>query len=243
MTGTAMTEAEEFRKIYNLEVVAILTHKDMIRDDETDLVYRNEVAQVQRGDRRDRRDAGARPAGPGRYRQRREVGSPFDDAQRRGVKHETLNVKFHEKESGIVAHTGRTARSRSRRTWPAGAPTSSRAGTRRASLRNPPQAWPEPGRGRQGDVRRCAGRGEGGHRRGPRAGRRGRRPAHHRHRAPRQPADRQPAPRPGGPPRRPRVVAVLPVPRGRPDEAVRLDRVKGSWSASVSRTTSASSRA
>src|SRR5205814_9323397 len=42
MTGTAMTEAEEFHKIYNLEVVAIPTHRPMVRDDEADLVYRNE---------------------------------------------------------------------------------------------------------------------------------------------------------------------------------------------------------
>src|SRR6478736_2827836 len=42
MTGTAMTEAEEFHKIYELEVVAIPTHKDMIRLDDPDLVYRNE---------------------------------------------------------------------------------------------------------------------------------------------------------------------------------------------------------
>ena len=42
MTGTAMTEAEEFHKIYKLEVVAIPTHRPMVRDDEADLVYRNE---------------------------------------------------------------------------------------------------------------------------------------------------------------------------------------------------------
>src|SRR5204862_7027781 len=42
MTGTAMTEAEEFAKIYKLEVVSIPTHRPMIRDDFPDLVYRNE---------------------------------------------------------------------------------------------------------------------------------------------------------------------------------------------------------
>src|SRR5206468_3198877 len=42
MTGTAMTEAEEFHKIYKLEVVSVPTHRDMIRTDESDLVYRNE---------------------------------------------------------------------------------------------------------------------------------------------------------------------------------------------------------
>ena len=45
MTGTAMTEAEEFHKIYKLEVVAIPTHRDMIREDDADLVYRDEKAK------------------------------------------------------------------------------------------------------------------------------------------------------------------------------------------------------
>ena len=45
MTGTAMTEAEEFHKIYKLEVVAIPTHREMIRDDEADLVFRDEKAK------------------------------------------------------------------------------------------------------------------------------------------------------------------------------------------------------
>jgi len=45
MTGTAMTEAEEFHKIYKLEVVAVPTHRPMVRADETDLVYRNEKAK------------------------------------------------------------------------------------------------------------------------------------------------------------------------------------------------------
>lgn len=40
MTGTAMTEAEEFSKIYNLDVTSIPTHRPMIRVDEPDLVYR-----------------------------------------------------------------------------------------------------------------------------------------------------------------------------------------------------------
>ena len=45
MTGTAMTEAEEFHKIYQLEVVAIPTHRPMVREDGTDLVYLNENAK------------------------------------------------------------------------------------------------------------------------------------------------------------------------------------------------------
>ena len=68
MTGTAMTEAEEFHKIYKLEVVAIPTHREMVRDDFADLVYRDETGQVQRPHRRDRRDDRGGPAGPRRHR-------------------------------------------------------------------------------------------------------------------------------------------------------------------------------
>ena len=45
MTGTAMTEAEEFHKIYELEVVAIPTHQPMVREDLPDLVYKNETGK------------------------------------------------------------------------------------------------------------------------------------------------------------------------------------------------------
>ena len=76
MTGTAMTEAEEFHKIYKLEVVAIPTHRPMIRDDEPDLVYRNENGKFTAADRRDRRDARAGPPGPGRHGLGREVRAP-----------------------------------------------------------------------------------------------------------------------------------------------------------------------
>ena len=48
MTGTAMTEASEFQKIYGLGVVPIPTHKDMIRGDQRDLIYRTEEAEVRR---------------------------------------------------------------------------------------------------------------------------------------------------------------------------------------------------
>ena len=108
MTGTAMTEAEEFHKIYNLEVVAIPTHRD---DDPRRLrgprVPQRE-GQVQRAHRRDRRDAGGGPAGPRRHGlvEKSEVLSTM--LKRRGIKHETLNAKFHEKEAGIVAQAGRT---------------------------------------------------------------------------------------------------------------------------------------
>src|SRR6187397_1378264 len=108
MTGTAMTEQEEFYKIYGLEVVAIPTHRPMVREDEADLVFQtenakftaliDEVAEIQ---------AAGRPVLVGTVSvEKSEVLS--DMLTRRGVKHEVLNAKFHEKEAEIVAQAGRS---------------------------------------------------------------------------------------------------------------------------------------
>jgi preprotein translocase subunit SecA len=108
MTGTAMTEAEEFHKIYNLEVVAIPTHRDMIREDDADLVFRNEGGKFNAliDEIVEMQEAG-RPVLVGTVTvEKSEVLSTM--LKRRGIKHETLNAKFHEKESGIIAQAGRT---------------------------------------------------------------------------------------------------------------------------------------
>src|SRR4029079_16705282 len=107
MTGTAMTEAEELHKIYNLEVGAIPTPRPMIRDDGTDLVYRNEGSKFNSViDEIEEMQQAGRPVRAGTISvERSEVLSTM--LKRRGVKHETLNAKFHEKESGIVAQAGR----------------------------------------------------------------------------------------------------------------------------------------
>ncbi len=108
MTGTAMTEAEEFSKIYNLEVVAIPTHRPMIRDDDADLVYRNEPGKFNAliDEIVEMQEAG-RPILVGTVSvEKSEILSEM--LKRRGIKHEVLNAKFHEKESGIVAQAGRT---------------------------------------------------------------------------------------------------------------------------------------
>jgi preprotein translocase subunit SecA len=108
MTGTAMTEAEEFHKIYNLEVVAIPTHKEMIRDDDPDLVFRNEPGKFtalidEIGEMTEQ----GRPVLVGTISvEKSEILAEM--LKRRGIKHEVLNAKFHEKESGIVAQAGRT---------------------------------------------------------------------------------------------------------------------------------------
>jgi preprotein translocase subunit SecA len=108
MTGTAMTEAEEFHKIYELEVVSIPTHKDMIREDEADLVFRNELGKFNAliDEVAEMNEAG-RPVLVGTVSvEKSEILSTM--LKRRGIKHETLNAKQHEKESGIVAQAGRT---------------------------------------------------------------------------------------------------------------------------------------
>jgi preprotein translocase subunit SecA len=108
MTGTAMTEAEEFHKIYKLEVVAIPTHREMIRDDDADLVYRNEKAKFDAviGEIVEMRELG-RPVLVGTVSvEKSEVLSEM--LKRQGIEHHTLNAKFHEREALVVAQAGRT---------------------------------------------------------------------------------------------------------------------------------------
>jgi preprotein translocase subunit SecA len=108
MTGTALTEAEEFHKIYQLEVIGIPTHQPMVRDDETDLVYLNEKAKFNAViDEIEEMQEQGRPVlvGTVSVEKSERLGELL---QQRGIKHEVLNAKFHEKESGIVAQAGRT---------------------------------------------------------------------------------------------------------------------------------------
>ncbi|MCL1849206.1 MAG: preprotein translocase subunit SecA [Clostridiales bacterium] len=107
MTGTAMTESEEFHKIYKLGVVSIPTNKEMIRADHPDVIYRTE---------------------PGKFSaviediiQRNQEGQPVlvgtisieksellsHMLRQRGIPHNVLNAKFHEQEAMIVAQAGR----------------------------------------------------------------------------------------------------------------------------------------
>ncbi|MEA2608676.1 MAG: preprotein translocase subunit SecA [Chloroflexota bacterium] len=108
MTGTAMTEAEELHKIYQLEVVAIPTHQEMIREDFPDFVFRDEPAKFNALiDEIVEMQESGRPVLVGTISvEKSEVlGSML---KRRGIQHEVLNAKFHEKESGVVAQAGRT---------------------------------------------------------------------------------------------------------------------------------------
>ncbi len=108
MTGTAMTEAEEFSKIYNLETVAVPTHRPMIRDDYPDLVFKNESSKFNALiDEIEELTTAGRPILVGTVSvEKSEVLSTL--LKRRGIKHETLNAKFHEREAGVVAQAGRS---------------------------------------------------------------------------------------------------------------------------------------
>ncbi|MCU0506050.1 MAG: preprotein translocase subunit SecA, partial [Chloroflexi bacterium] len=108
MTGTAMTEAEEFFKIYKLDVVAIPTNQPMVREDDADLVYRTENGKFEAliDEIAEMQDEG-RPVLVGTVSvEKSEILSEM--LKRRGVKHEVLNAKFHEKEAGIVQQAGRS---------------------------------------------------------------------------------------------------------------------------------------
>jgi len=108
MTGTAMTEAEEFHKIYQLEVVAIPTHRPMIREDQADLVYKNETGKFNAViDEIDEMTKAGRPVLVGTVSvEKSEVLGTL--MKRRGIKHEVLNAKQHEREAGVIAQAGRS---------------------------------------------------------------------------------------------------------------------------------------
>lgn len=106
MTGTAMTEAEEFFKIYKLDVVQIPTNKPMIREDAPDLVYKTEQAKFRAVSRE--------------VKKLHEEGCPIvigtvsiekseyltDLLKRQGITGQVLNAKQHEKEASIIAGAG-----------------------------------------------------------------------------------------------------------------------------------------
>jgi len=109
MTGTASTEAEEFDKIYKLEVVTIPTNQPMIREDYSDLVYRTERAKYEAvAEEVEELHATGQPVLVGTVSiEKSELLS--DLLQTRGIAHQVLNAKQHEKEAGIVAQAGRYA--------------------------------------------------------------------------------------------------------------------------------------
>jgi len=107
MTGTAKTEEEEFREIYNMDVVEIPTNKPVVRIDNADSVYKTE--------------AGKFKAVVDEIREKHQIGQPIlvgtitiersellsKMLKKEGIRHEVLNAKQHEREAEIVAQAGR----------------------------------------------------------------------------------------------------------------------------------------
>ncbi len=107
MTGTAMTEQEEFSEIYKLDVVEIPTNRPMIREDCPDVVYKNEGAKFNAvvEDIVEHHRKG-QPVLVGTITiEKSEMLSKM--LKQRGIKHEVLNAKYHEKEAQIIAQAGR----------------------------------------------------------------------------------------------------------------------------------------
>ncbi len=107
MTGTAMTEAAEFHQIYKLGVVPIPTNRPMVRMDEADQIYRNEAAKFNAvvDDLAGRHDKGQPVLVGTTSVEKSELLSSL--LRKRGVPHEVLNAKQHEREAAIVAQAGR----------------------------------------------------------------------------------------------------------------------------------------
>ena len=107
MTGTAVTEAEEFHKIYKLEVVAIPTNRPLIRTEYADQIYRDEKAKFAAVTREIKQlNDQRRPVLIGTTSiEKSELLS--DLLKKNGVPHEVLNAKYHEKEAAIIAQAGR----------------------------------------------------------------------------------------------------------------------------------------
>lgn len=106
MTGTAVTSAEEFEKVYNLDVVAVPTNKDMVRQDKPDRIYINEKAKftavVQTIGEKNKAE---QPVLVGTIAiEKSEYLSQL--LTKEGIKHEVLNAKHHAREAEIIALAG-----------------------------------------------------------------------------------------------------------------------------------------
>jgi preprotein translocase subunit SecA len=108
MTGTAMTEAQEFDKIYNLDVVTIPTNKPRIRRDLSDLIYRNQNAKFNAvvEEIKELNEKGQPVLVGTTSVETSELLSHLLEMQ--GIEHHVLNAKYHEKEAQIVAQAGRS---------------------------------------------------------------------------------------------------------------------------------------
>ncbi|MFZ4404101.1 MAG: preprotein translocase subunit SecA [Pseudobdellovibrionaceae bacterium] len=107
MTGTADTEAVEFKKIYNLDVNVIPTNKPIQRQDHEDVVYKTEQAKFKAitADIKSRADAGQPILVGTDSIEKSELLSQW--LKKEGVRHDVLNARAHEREAEIIAQAGR----------------------------------------------------------------------------------------------------------------------------------------
>ncbi len=107
MTGTALTEEMEFQEIYKLDAIEIPTNKPVMRQDLPDYVYKNEVIKFsQVVEEIIRRHEKGQPVLVGTISiEKSELLSKL--LKKRGIKHEVLNAKYHEKEAEIIAQAGK----------------------------------------------------------------------------------------------------------------------------------------
>jgi preprotein translocase subunit SecA len=107
MTGTAETEATEFGKIYNLDVVVIPTNKPLLRVENPDVVYRTEKEKYfAAADEIQKLNQNGQPVLVGTTSIEKSE-RLSDLLKKKGIKHVVLNAKYHEKEAEIVAQAGR----------------------------------------------------------------------------------------------------------------------------------------
>ncbi|MBR3888408.1 MAG: preprotein translocase subunit SecA [Clostridia bacterium] len=107
MTGTALTEEEEFREIYALDVVEIPTNKPMVRIDRDDIIYSTERGKLRAviADIKESYEKGQPVLVGTTTVEKSETLSAL--LKKEGIKHEVLNAKYHEKEAEIVAQAGK----------------------------------------------------------------------------------------------------------------------------------------
>ena len=106
MTGTADTEAEEFKKIYNLDVLVIPTHKPMVREDRADLIYKTQKEKYDAAIKEIiRLHKKGQPVLVGTISI--DVSESLSEQLiKKGIKHNVLNAKHHKAEAQIVANAG-----------------------------------------------------------------------------------------------------------------------------------------
>jgi preprotein translocase subunit SecA len=223
MTGTAATEAEEFAKIYKLDVTVIPTNRDLKRVNHPDVVYKtgrekfdavsNEIAECHEK---------GQPVLVGTVSiEKSEQLSKL--LKRRGIPHQVLNAKYHEREAEIIAQAGRE-KAVTIATNMAGRGTDILLGGNPDFLAKAllSKSGLDPATAPAEAREQGLATGEEDHRPGARPRGRTGRAAHHRHRAPRVAPDRQSAPGPLRAPGRSRLLALLSVARGRPPADLRL---------------------